>query len=102
MANFVSFAAVKLMLANIFMEDMVQVGQKHKVNISLYRDQSQQNRLWQSDQCFVLTFDSPYGQGPNGESLWDPFDPAEKPVCEVRKSLNCGKTSNLSCVQISI
>lgn len=46
MADFFSFAAVKLMLANLFMEDMVQVGQKHKVRLSMYRDQSQQNRFW--------------------------------------------------------
>ena len=85
------FLAVKITLAQISMENIVQIDDVHKVRITMYRDPAvQPPTLWQNDHCFMLTFDDPYQSGPTG-SLWSPFDRNDPPECEV-----CNHKSNLN------
>ena len=61
------------------------VSEVHEVSLTIYRDTTPLANgpatEWIDDNCFKLTFDSPY-LAPG----WTPFSdaPGQKPVCEVR------------------
>ena len=67
------------------MQEQNLVGEVHPVTLTLYRDQETQNNNieWIEDQCFKLTFDSPYTQS----DYYEPFDFDNPPECTVSSVL---------------
>ena len=62
------------------MKDKKLVGEVHDVSLTLFRDVfTAPVKEWTNNQCFQLTFDSPYID----PSIYEPFDPASPPECSV-------------------
>ena len=73
---------VKIQQALMSMQQKTTVGEVHDVTLILYRDQGDQPEVfWQENQCFKLTFNTPYTQ-PQIDPYF-PFDPANPPKCDV-------------------
>ena len=73
---------VKILQALMSMNEQRLVGEVHDVRLTLYRDQNTVPQiLWQEDQCFKLTFDTPYRKS----DFWRPFSDkdGERPTCKV-------------------
>ena len=67
------------------MQNDAFVGDVHPVRLTLYRDQTTDPEIeWQEDQCFKLSFDTPYLKS----DFWRPFKDAdgERPECKVSKT----------------
>ena len=62
------------------MQDKKLVGDVHDISLTLFRDVfAVPAKEWTNDNCFSLTFDSPYIES----DFWAPFDPANPPECSV-------------------
>ena len=59
-----------------------EINKEHTLTVYMVRDQ---NLLkdWQNEQCFSITFHSPYEQQPGAAPVWQAFNPSEPPKCEV-------------------
>ena len=76
---------VRILQALMSMQGERLVGDVHPVRLTLYRDQTTDPEIkWQEDQCFKLSFDTPYAKS----DFWRPFSDVdgERPTCTVSRN----------------
>ena len=80
------------------MEEKIVGEVQDNVRLTVFRDQFVPDGQWQAEQCFGLEFDSPLGLADDGSQLWNPFDPANAPDCEVNLTKNHLLLSHLQAI----
>ena len=59
-----------------------EINKEHTLIVFMVRDQKLL-KDWQNEQCFSITFESPYEEQAGAAPLWQAFNPSSQPKCEV-------------------